>query len=680
MILSDTIIENSSLFLKNLDKNSSASYRTASAGTYGIYSIPYSEPLIKDHIYYFRATYKFTTTNQSPTWVKIYHQGGYRSTNATISNPVAGTEYTFSGYATPTTGVMFTMHSGTIYNGPSGSISGCVSSVKNNIVYDVTYLYKALLGRGLVTSYVALVSWCDANLEWSSPNEYYDISALLDDIEKVAINKGSLTSDVVECDGMEYYSYSDALRTNTYFDEGSGLGIYNNKGNDTVTHERILASTIGGSPFYPEHQYVLKITTDGEASPSCGGFIASHVAAANKVFIERFVAKVPVGYNITSAFNSQGTGASVSYLTSRAGTGEWEEYAVLYECGSSGTFSSGGHIYLTPNSGYSATSVTWHVAYVNNCDITEDPSLKYYTALPKTDRMKEGKTFSYGFDTVNIFPNGDGSDTGMTLPSGWSFDTEDVAGNAKASFVQPVGATHGRDLGGELKVNPHYRYKVSMWVKCRRDMTSYLSAIYPFIDGASVQHKQVIYVAGTKTKLTAPLESGDTQMTVASNANWEDLTYGSAGFRSSQYVSSYNDLGNSHSAVSEGSISGVSGSTIVLFKSAYEGDTIPTGTVVVESRNGGNYPYPHSKAQLPTDNTWTYIEGYFGGDNVTWDGASDSNSWEALPSQCNFIKFAPNIYANTGTVPIKYADIRIEQVGMYDGERHEDKIQIKRYK
>lgn len=680
MILSDTIIENGSLFLKNLDKNSSTTYKTASTGAYGIYNMSYSTPLIKDHVYYFRATYKFSTTNQSPTWVKIYHQGGYSSVNTTLNNPVAGTEYTLSGYGVPTSGPLYPMNTGTIYNGASGAIKGVTASVKNCLVYDVTYLYQALLAMGIVTSYSALTTWCNNNLSYCGPDEYYDITSLIPSMDKVAINDGSLISDIVECDGMKYYSYSAQLRDNTYFDEASGLGVYNNSKNGNVVHTIVSAEGLD-SPFWPEHKNVLKIETIGKVSPSCGGFIASHTAKANKVFIEKFVAKIPIGYNVTSAFNSQGTGSKVSYLTDRAGTGDWEEYAILYECGSEGTFSSGGHVYLSPKSGYSATSVTWYLAYVNNCDITTDPSLKYYTALPRTDKMKANKTFSYGFSTTNLFPNGDGSDTGQVLPSGWEFDTEDVAGNAKASFVQPVGAAQGRYIGGDIAVNPHYRYKVSMWVKCKGDMSSYLSAIFPYVGSTQLSHPLVVYVSGTKTKLTAALKSGDTQMTVASNANWSDTAYGSAGFRSSQYVSAYNDLGNSHTSVAAaGQIAGVSGSNIVLFKTAYSGSTIPSGTIVVECKDGSKFPYPHSKAMLPTDNTWKYIEGYFGGDNVTWDGASSNNAWEALPSQCNFIRFAPNIYTNNGSVPIKYADIRIEQIGSHDGERHDKKVQIKRYK
>lgn len=680
MILSDTIIENNALFLKNIDKNSSTSFQTGSVGSYGIYRIVYSEPLIKDHVYYIRAVYKFTTTNQSPTWVQIYYQGGYSSiATSKHSNPAANTEITISGFGIPVSGPIYSMSEGMIYNGNSNAISGVSGHIKNSVVYDVTKLKHVLYSCGTVSNDTEFKNWCDKNLAYSAPGEYLDITSLIPSNTKVSINDGLMMSNIVECDGMLAYSVSAGLRNNTYFDSASGLSVYNNKSNGTVTHT-IISADGHNSPFWPEHKYILKIQTNGEASPGTGGFVATHIAGANKIFIERFVAKIPVGYNVTSAYNAQGTGASVTYLSDRAGTGEWKEYAILYKCGSSGSFSSGGHVYLTASSGYSAQAVTWYIAYVNNCEITSNPELQSYTAMPCTDRIKGACAFSYKFDTVNIFPNGDGSDTGMELPAGWTFDTEDVAGNAKASFVQPVGAAQGRYLGGEMVVNPHHRYKVSMWVKCKRDMTSYLSAIFPYVGSTQLSHPLVVYVKGTKTTLTADLVSGATQMSVKSNANWVDTAYGSAGFRSNVYTAAYNDRGNSHASVTAGQIQGVSGSDKVLFKTAYSGATIPSGTVVVECKDGSKFPYPTNKNMLPTDNTWKYIEGYFGGDNVTWDGESANNNWEALPSQTTCIKFALNIYTNDGTVPIKYSDIRIEEVGRYDGERHEKKIQIKRFK
>ena len=66
-----------------------------------------------------------------------------------------------------------------------------------------------------------------------------------------------------------------------------------------------------------------------------------------------------------------GTSYQDKFITDRAGTGKWEWYARVVYCGASGSFSSGGHVYLSANSGYSATSVTWYLSYCNLIDITK---------------------------------------------------------------------------------------------------------------------------------------------------------------------------------------------------------------------------------------------------------------------------------------------------------------------
>lgn len=105
---------------------------------------------------------------------------------------------------------------------------------------------------------------------------------------------------------------------------------------------------------------------------------------------------------------------------------------------------------------------------------------------------------------------------------------------------------------------------------------------------------------------------------------------------------------------------------------------MPVNTIVVESYDGGNYPYPIQKANLPTDNTWKYVEGYFGAENASWDGASASG-WTALPAECTHIGLTLNLYTNNGTVPIKYSDIKIEEVGQLNEERRMNKIQFKKF-
>lgn len=668
MLFSDTIIEKENLFLRNLIKTAPEKdvWSTAN-GSYGMFSCPYEIPLEKGLLYYVRYTYKFSTTNQSPTWVQFYLQGGSSTISAArINNPTAGTEYTTSGVGSLSVSAG-TLTSGTIYNGNYNAISGVSSQVKNVMFYEVTELFKVLKALNIAVTQDALKTWCDNNLVFSPPYTNYDIRSLINDnTTKLYIKEGAmLTSNFIEPDGMRFYSASTTIRDNTYFDTGLPFGIYNNSGGGTVTHTRIDGKN-QNSPFYPEHKYICQITTNGTASPGAGGFVATHSAAANKIFIERFVAKVPVGYSVYSAYNSQGSGASVTFLTSQAGTGDWQEYVILYRCGSSGSFSSGGHVYI---SGSNNTNVTWYVAYVNNCDITSNENLKNYSILKNIDRIKSNYYFSNTLNTLDLASYASVPQGG--LPSGWTYDYTDYAGNANFSIVQPVNAGAGT-YGGKIAVKPGQRYKISYWVKCKQDMASFLTAIRIFIGNSEVTHSNVHYLSGTKTQLSAELKTGDTQMTVKSNANWKTYSYSRLGFRSNNYKS-WNDQGVSNGYNNAtGLIQGIEGTTIVKFNTAYTGPNKAVNQYVVEAFDGGTYPYPISKSMLPTDNTWKYVEGYFGAKTL-WDGSVGS-PWSSLPFETTEIMLYINIYSNTGTVPIKYSDIKIEAIS--GNGRNENKIQI----
>lgn len=675
MISCDSIIENNSLRLRNLNIGSTE-YDTWSDGSsaYNTYIINYEKSLIKGHLYYFQCDYKYTTTNQRPTWVRIFSQNGSFGVKTRIDNPEPNTEYVLTGIIRCQSSA--TLTNGAVYNGPYSAINGVLGYVKNLFCYDVTDLYQALKANGVVGGNDNdMEIWCKENLHYVNNGVDYDVNDLVTPLNKISFSEGNLVGEPIECDGMEFYIANSDYKGRTYFDnEYSPLvRVYNNKSNGAVTITKVSAKE-NNSPFYNEHPYVLEIKTNGEASPQCGGIYTLYSAAANKVIIQKFVAKIPVGYEIYRVGNTPTDSLTTEWLTSIDGTGEWEEYAVLITYKSEGTFSQDGHIYLKPKTGYSATSVTWYLAYINVCDITGHQELKNYTALPNKDVIKGNQLFTREINTSNFITNGKCTDLGMSLPNGWEFDIDDVVGNAKASIVQNVNAAAG-SVFGKIKINPTSKYKFSYWVKCKGDMSSFLTAIsYYLKNGIQVSHNDVVYVPGTKTTLTQDLVSGDNQMIVSKNNNWVEKSFSCVGFRT--YNCGYNDIGDFENKPAEtGVISGVSGNTIVTFKTPYTGETIPTGTYVVESYHGGTYPYPIMKKQLPTDNTWKYVEGYFGNDTV-WDGAS-SNGWLGAPADAEYIEIRLNLYTNNGTVPIKYCDFKLEEIGNNgNAERNENKIQF----
>lgn len=123
----------------------------------------------------------------------------------------------------------------------------------------------------------------------------------------------------------------------------NSIGVYNNAGNGTVTMTREAAANLPNrSGMQLRFNY-----SGGGATPGLGGFILGFIARANAVFIQKFMAKLPVGYTFNNAENSMGINGSVNWLTSRAGTGKWETYVRAVICGTGTNFGNGGHVYVS---------------------------------------------------------------------------------------------------------------------------------------------------------------------------------------------------------------------------------------------------------------------------------------------------------------------------------------------
>lgn len=144
----------------------------------------------------------------------------------------------------------------------------------------------------------------------------------------------------------------------------NGVKVYNGTGNGKVTIQRVANAQAPN-----DSGYVLEITTTGEVSPGHGGFYFANSSGANKIFIARIFAKIPVGYKIVWASNAIGTSSKATCLTSADGTGKWEEYLFKVICGSEGTFNTTNYFYLASGSAV-VLPLVWQVAYATVFDIT----------------------------------------------------------------------------------------------------------------------------------------------------------------------------------------------------------------------------------------------------------------------------------------------------------------------
>ena len=146
--------------------------------------------------------------------------------------------------------------------------------------------------------------------------------------------------------------------------------VYNNaaNGNVSVLYEN-LASSTGPSGVTRR----LRITTTGTAAPTWGGIVPSPIfmSRANAEYVIRFTALLPKGRSFHYAQNAMGTGYTGEWLTSAKGTGKWEEYAYYYKCGSTGSFSSFGHLYVLGGATPTTTSpLIWYLDKYEGLDIS----------------------------------------------------------------------------------------------------------------------------------------------------------------------------------------------------------------------------------------------------------------------------------------------------------------------
>jgi hypothetical protein len=151
------------------------------------------------------------------------------------------------------------------------------------------------------------------------------------------------------------------------FASGNGLvSLYNNAGNGATVIERISYSLAANTTGY-----VMRIRNTGAASPGLGGFHSSINSRANAVFVQIFRAKIPTGHSVVQASNSMGSSYGDVWITDTAGTGKWEWYGRIIYCGESGSFSSGGYVYLNGNAGTSSSPLYWYISYCQVYDLTK---------------------------------------------------------------------------------------------------------------------------------------------------------------------------------------------------------------------------------------------------------------------------------------------------------------------
>lgn len=168
--------------------------------------------------------------------------------------------------------------------------------------------------------------------------------------------------------------------------------VYNNVNTSTYPNATKLERVARENDSPTSSGYCLKVTLGNGAFTGMCGFLQQVKARANAVFVQKFIAKLPIGYKFIRNSNQMGTGYTDEFITDYEGTGAYKEYVRVTRCGSSGTFSDGGYVYVRASNSSSAnpTDSAPIVLYIASCttyDMTEtsDYNIWGMDEIPETD-------------------------------------------------------------------------------------------------------------------------------------------------------------------------------------------------------------------------------------------------------------------------------------------------------
>lgn len=275
--------------------------------------------------------------------------------------------------------------------------------------------------RNLYINNITLQGQVGNRLVWTNGSKILQAGYHYADTDRIAINTAGRQGYNFYVNGSSYFSSNTYIHRNHFLNNPStgagelvltalgyksagypvyndpefasganGISVYNNASNGTVTHAIVSDASSGNSSGK-----VLKITHTGSGSPGFGGFVQYISSRANAIFIQIFRAKIPTGRNVATASNSMGDNYKDEWLTPTIGTGRWEWYARRVICGASGTFSTGGHVYIKDGAAPTASSpLVWYLSYCNVIDITKgnyDGLRSRYSDFVTYDSSEDGK-------------------------------------------------------------------------------------------------------------------------------------------------------------------------------------------------------------------------------------------------------------------------------------------------
>ena len=171
------------------------------------------------------------------------------------------------------------------------------------------------------------------------------------------------------------------------------MELYNNYANKPGAAATLeLIDTPPDCPIKRDKIRKYTLPWNTPVAPNLGGFEQYIQTAPNKVFLHRFIAKLPKGTYFTVNYNDHGDGAETIWLTKTYGTGKYEIYAYQIQCGATGSFKTIGYVSFYEGISTKLDRSKPFEAYIAEANIYEltTPSVQP-VSLPEVNKLIDKK-------------------------------------------------------------------------------------------------------------------------------------------------------------------------------------------------------------------------------------------------------------------------------------------------
>ena len=171
------------------------------------------------------------------------------------------------------------------------------------------------------------------------------------------------------------------------------MELYNNLSNKPGAAATLeLIDTPPDCPIKRDEIRKYTLPWNTPVAPNLGGFEQYIQTAPNKVFLHRFIAKLPKGTYFTVNYNDHGDGAETIWLTKTYGTGKYEIYAYQIQCGATGSFKTIGYVSFYEGNSTKLDRSKPFEAYIAEANIYEltTPSVQP-VSLPEVNKLIDKK-------------------------------------------------------------------------------------------------------------------------------------------------------------------------------------------------------------------------------------------------------------------------------------------------